>query len=284
MNRMKSGKSFAQSVTEQKGPSRTQGDAVFNSATNLVFCPLIETMDWLSCCAFGILASPMERLEVQELFVSRGMPNITVSELGGEAILVHFQSAGEKESFLLNPPEWNEDHFQLFRAWQQGDGATNRKCWIQLKGVPLQAWCRNFFTNVSSRFGDLIKVDVKGSKSVVKCEEVPEFTVPKVTFMTANHIMDDLFSLESSPIICSPKTARGKLPVVVSGGGPERSVHADCHVGHAAQSLESDPFNLREVIKNLNVPTSKTIVSPRRTPTSKFSAASKSMSWMPWEN
>ncbi|KAJ4837689.1 hypothetical protein Tsubulata_036596 [Turnera subulata] len=198
-------------------------------------------MKWLDCCAFGILTCPLERQEVHDLFTSNGMPNVAVSEIEGETVLIHFHKPNDKQAFLSAILEWVEDHFQVLREWKQGDGAYNRKCWIQLKGVPLQTWCRKFFLSLSRRFGDLIKiaeateqkvnmeyafmellttakspiswefnVDVKGQKQIVKCTEIHESYVQKIPIVVQNRSFKDLISLDSSSQTCSKKTDEEK--------------------------------------------------------------------------
>ncbi|KAJ4839188.1 hypothetical protein Tsubulata_038956 [Turnera subulata] len=285
VNRTMQGKSYAQTVKKQDDASSLRVKPVCNGTANVFFCPLDETMNWLNCCAYGVLSSPIERDVVQEIFISNGIHDAVVSELGGEAVLVHFQSQDAKRSFLSSLPMWIEDHFQVFREWMQGDGAPNRKCWIQLKGVPLQTWCRNFFMSICRRFGDLIKiaeiteeklnleyafiqvltsvnspiswdfnVDIKGLKQVIKCTEIHESCIPKVLSIKKNQVLKDLISLDSSPQSGSKGPRKGKSSATILAVGSEPSSLGKLAEAEERDALGTDPFHLMDVIARLNEP------------------------------
>ncbi|KAJ4844304.1 hypothetical protein Tsubulata_016206 [Turnera subulata] len=123
-----------------------------------------------------------ERAEIKSIFASKGLKDVVVGDMGGESVLIQFTSKEERDSFLGELPDWIDEYFQLFRAWQPGDEARNRKCWIQLKGVPLQVWSHEFFTSVSRRFGDLLKIaGVTDSEVILDCAYIQVLTSVRQT-------------------------------------------------------------------------------------------------------
>ncbi|KAJ4833498.1 hypothetical protein Tsubulata_007991 [Turnera subulata] len=225
-NRVVLGKSFAQSI---RGPAESKEIRNPLGSSSLLFNPLIETLNWLSSCAFGILSIHAEVSEIFEVFKSHGLNDMVISAMGGNSILVQFQSKEKRDSLLNLLPEWIEELFSLFRAWQPGDDTRNRKCWVQLKGVPLQAWSHEFFSNVSSRFGSLIKLsnctkdrtnleftflqilttvrqpiswevraEIDGTLSLVSCMEIPDSHIP-ITVHSAHSLIDLISLAAESP-------------------------------------------------------------------------------------
>ncbi|KAJ4838088.1 hypothetical protein Tsubulata_042342 [Turnera subulata] len=187
-----------ESVTEK-------GKGACNGTSSLVFYPSEEALKWLDSCAFGVLVKPMERPDIQNAFNLYGYNHLRVCNAGGESVLVSFPSKEARDSFLLHPPEWIFDSVQLLRALHPDDRARKRKCWIQLRGIPLQVWCSVFFESIGTRFGQTLKLaattetrsnvekafiqvltsvkhkiswqiilEINGTKSVVSCDEVPD--------------------------------------------------------------------------------------------------------------
>ncbi|KAJ4837816.1 hypothetical protein Tsubulata_024124 [Turnera subulata] len=302
------GKSFAQSVRAQLASTKVPISGVCNGISKLVYIPLDETVEWLSRCVFGLLTTPLERFAVEELFRSNGV-DVVVSDLGGDATLIHFSSVKGRDLFLSELPEWIEKNFQLFKAWQLGDKSCNRKCWIQLKGVPLEVWCHNFFCSASRRFGDLIKVaevtenkvnlesafiqvltsvkqsmseefhvNVKGTKSIIKCTEVPASTIPAPSTTVVNHL-DDLLHLESTPSGHRPLNTRDKSPAVEVDGGDQPIGRVGKQETQTTRALGSDPFHLMEVIENHNEPMTNVQHTLRESPIFLLSSNSNNMGW-----
>ncbi|KAJ4836143.1 hypothetical protein Tsubulata_051151, partial [Turnera subulata] len=50
--------------------------------------------------------------------------------------------------------------FKSVRPWQRGDRIENKRCWLSIRGIPLHAWCLEFFALIGSVFGKLVSVDV----------------------------------------------------------------------------------------------------------------------------
>ncbi|KAJ4825487.1 hypothetical protein Tsubulata_025506 [Turnera subulata] len=122
-------------------PSQTQ--------PGIVFSPPPDTLSWLTRCAFGALRKPQDSHAIQELFTLHGVSEVTVSQVGRDSVLVCFPSTPSMAQFCLEGYDWVKDCFWSFEPWKQGLGPVNRTCWISVRGIPLQAWCKEFFTLVA---------------------------------------------------------------------------------------------------------------------------------------
>ncbi|KAJ4840861.1 hypothetical protein Tsubulata_039826 [Turnera subulata] len=109
-----------------------QPPALEDAPTGNVFIPTSDTLSWLSRCIVGILRDPRDMAPVHQVWGLHGLDEVVDSELGGSSILAYFPT--------------------------QGDRAEDRRCWVSVRGVPLQTWCQEFFELVGSQFGRLIRV------------------------------------------------------------------------------------------------------------------------------
>ncbi|KAJ4847049.1 hypothetical protein Tsubulata_017084 [Turnera subulata] len=53
---------------------------------------------------------------------------------------------------------WVHDWFLSLEPWKQEFGAVNRSCWVIVHGVPLHAWCQEFFSLVAMFVGTFISL------------------------------------------------------------------------------------------------------------------------------
>ncbi|KAJ4851586.1 hypothetical protein Tsubulata_026427 [Turnera subulata] len=60
--------------------------------------------------------------------------------------------------FLQQQHDWISLWFSSFKPWQDGDRAVNRRCWIQVRGIPLNIWSEEFFEFIGSLLGRLVRV------------------------------------------------------------------------------------------------------------------------------
>ncbi|KAJ4829582.1 hypothetical protein Tsubulata_031645 [Turnera subulata] len=123
------------------------------------FVPTSDTMAWLARCVVGVLKDPCKMDSAQLIWHLHGFGQVEVSDLGGDSILVCFPTMADRTRFLDDVPEWAHLWFQSLKPWSQGMRATNRRCWLTLRGVPLNAWCHEFFMMIGSVFGSLLQMD-----------------------------------------------------------------------------------------------------------------------------
>ncbi|KAJ4832788.1 hypothetical protein Tsubulata_002506 [Turnera subulata] len=87
------------------------------------------------------------------------MEEVEVNDMGGDSVLICFPSPEIMHRFSQRPPDWVSHWFRSFSPWKQGDKTINRRCWITIRGVPLNTWCQEFFELVGAEFGRLLRMD-----------------------------------------------------------------------------------------------------------------------------
>ncbi|KAJ4825491.1 hypothetical protein Tsubulata_025514 [Turnera subulata] len=60
--------------------------------------------------------------------------------------------------FLQQKHDWIPLWFVSFEPWKNGDRAINRRCWIKVRGLPLNTWSQETFEIIGAIFGRLIRV------------------------------------------------------------------------------------------------------------------------------
>ncbi|KAJ4835730.1 hypothetical protein Tsubulata_030568 [Turnera subulata] len=154
------------------------------------------------------------------------------------------------------------DELQMFlakTAWEEYDYAVNRCCWINIRGIPPQAWNQDIFSLIAIHVGRCIKLDIDHDLS-------HRIDVARMLIVTG--------SLE--PIHCSFNVEiNGKpFPIVLFGDKPcgfhnspmevlsAHSVHSSlenvsAHVSsmqcnsNPATGVSPDPFGIRDVIQQV---------------------------------
>ncbi|KAJ4825486.1 hypothetical protein Tsubulata_030264 [Turnera subulata] len=271
-------RSFAETVKVTTSVPSSNLNCVIDKAS-ISFTPLQSETEWLSKSAFGVLSEPMDFQIVSKLFHDHGHHDIKICELGGDSVLIQFPTPTAMHEFIESNSDWVSNFFDLLRAWQLNDGATNRKVWVRAKGIPLHAWSNGFFHTLVSRFGSLISVApitenktsleyaylqvittihkpilwdisvlIHGITFHVRLDEIVHFPPHPSCHQHPPHtstVQDHITSQDNSPII-----SKGLKP---SPPDPPSSDHA--HVAcptttKSSNQKNSDPFNLMEIIGN----------------------------------
>ncbi|KAJ4838608.1 hypothetical protein Tsubulata_043639 [Turnera subulata] len=134
---------------------------------NTSFIPSTDVNAWLARSAVGVVKNPKKMESVCMVWKLHDMDEVEVMELGGDSVLVCFSSPETMLSFTQQPPDWVRFWFRTLSPWKQGDKASNRRCWVTIRGVPLNAWCSDFFEMVGT-----LQVTIAGSTySLVIIEE-----------------------------------------------------------------------------------------------------------------
>ncbi|KAJ4836516.1 hypothetical protein Tsubulata_041265 [Turnera subulata] len=120
------------------------------------FVPKYGAHEWLSCCALGVLKSPMSFQRLKVFFPSKESPVTEIIPLGGVSFLFKFGSKAERNAMISDQPEWFMELFDVFKEWEDGDAAHDRLCWVLVKGVPPGAWFADFFHLVMTKVGDYV--------------------------------------------------------------------------------------------------------------------------------
>ncbi|KAJ4845014.1 hypothetical protein Tsubulata_037832 [Turnera subulata] len=260
-NRVSKDKTFAQSVKGKEVVVPLEDSESCAGFSNILYNSSKESSRWLSNSAFGILAVPLEIGEIVKNFRSKGFQNIT-------------------------------DTFKSLRAWQPGDYPNNRRCWIQVNGVPVQAWNQEFFHSMAMRFGRMIKLAevtekriildyaymqvlttvkkpihwvfnavVDGVKFTIKASEAPISEVQYLNQQIPSHNLEDLISLDQSPGIKAVQAVRSSGQLQDSSSC-RFSTSANFKMAPINLVEESDPFKLMDIIEKVNQQVPKAAVSP----------------------
>nr|GEV95207.1 RNA-directed DNA polymerase, eukaryota, reverse transcriptase zinc-binding domain protein [Tanacetum cinerariifolium] len=90
---------------------------------------------------------------------TEGFTDITIKYMGGVWVLISFQSIMAKENFLshVGAGSW----FSTIQQASDSFHADERVAWIDIEGVPIMAGSTNTFTNITSKWGDLLYEDDK---------------------------------------------------------------------------------------------------------------------------
>ncbi|KAJ4826904.1 hypothetical protein Tsubulata_006131 [Turnera subulata] len=226
------------------------------------------------------------------LMIMLGRP-VNVKLLGGNYVLVSFDSWKEMLSCVQAEEAWNDGSLMLFREWQEGDCASNRLCYLNVSGVPPHAWCEEFFGLIVVRFGKLVKLENSMDTS-------DHLEIARIQVLTSY----------KNPINCSFTTLIGKLSFDVyvhedqscaeqqnstkdNHDGTDASM-VPCSVNHTlvvasdrkalrspvmdGNNTSQDPFQIFETIKNLEKGRSKMMPGGRNKEKDygkEFSASSK---------
>ncbi|KAJ4835270.1 hypothetical protein Tsubulata_040512 [Turnera subulata] len=120
----------------------------------MTFIPKAISSTWLNSCLFAILKHPMPIDAIHQLLSSHDLHDVKIIPLGGVSFLFRFSPSEDLANFnLQNHPQFL-DFFDLLRPWQTGDAAHNRLCWVSIKGIPVQAWTKEFFDLLAIKFGN----------------------------------------------------------------------------------------------------------------------------------
>ncbi|KAJ4839264.1 hypothetical protein Tsubulata_005973 [Turnera subulata] len=123
------------------------------------FIPSTDANRWLARCAVGIIRDPKKMESACMLWRLHDMRDVEVTDMGGDSVLVCFPSPETMLRFSQQPPDWVSLWFRSFSPWKQGDRMINRRCCVTVRGVPLNAWCQEFFELVGAEFDCFLRVD-----------------------------------------------------------------------------------------------------------------------------
>ncbi|KAJ4840142.1 hypothetical protein Tsubulata_018028 [Turnera subulata] len=106
----------------------------------------------------GILKKPKHIESAHYVWALHGYGEVQVSDLGGDSILACFPTKSSMDQFFHKTPDWIRLWFTSFKPWEKGNRVENRWCWLTVRGVPLNAWCTEFFNLIASFFGQKVRI------------------------------------------------------------------------------------------------------------------------------
>ncbi|KAJ4846339.1 hypothetical protein Tsubulata_005935 [Turnera subulata] len=167
-----SDRSFVEAVRMPRSPVLVPGRVMKDDAqppANSAFLAKYNCPPWLKCCALGVLKNPMPFQNLLDLFPANESPVINVILIGGVSFLFRFKSVADLNETYGNQPTWFNQLFTSFRQWREGDAATNRLCWVLVKGTPPSAWSEDFFRLLVSGFRSMVDWSSE-SRSLVRMD------------------------------------------------------------------------------------------------------------------
>ncbi|KAJ4843138.1 hypothetical protein Tsubulata_039728 [Turnera subulata] len=139
--------------------AQPQAEQAVQPSAETMFIPTSDTLSWLARCIVGVLKDPTKMDMMPMIWSIHRLDDVMISELGGDRIVACFPSKEAMAQFMGATPEWVQLWFQTLTPWNHGMRAVNRRRWLTLRGVPLNAWYQEFFDMVGSVFGRLIQID-----------------------------------------------------------------------------------------------------------------------------
>ncbi|KAJ4841792.1 hypothetical protein Tsubulata_040260 [Turnera subulata] len=119
------------------------------------YIPKDATTAW-NCCALGILKNPILFNSLKVLFCTITHTEVSIIPIGGVSFMIKFKSMEEMRTVVDSLPGDVAQLFSVFRAWENGDAAFNRLCWILIRGIPPHAWCDDLFKVLTNKVGAMV--------------------------------------------------------------------------------------------------------------------------------
>jgi hypothetical protein len=112
----------------------------------------------------GVAANPGMTYNIQNAFHAQGYFGVKVTPLGSNLALLEGQEEGEVEALMEDAKDWLVQWFKEIRPWNPKDIDTERLVWLRIYGIPIHAWCDDFFAKVSRPWGCFLNTDDVTSK------------------------------------------------------------------------------------------------------------------------
>lgn len=137
--------------------AKINGKSVASSEAMCV--PEKETSQWAKKCIVCGLKEDISAKEVVEFIQSRGYLKTRVNQLADDLWVLDLESKDEGDIILNEDSDWLKLCFSFIRPWEEEDINGRRRVWVHVYGVPLHAWCPQFFKRVGNRFGKVMDID-----------------------------------------------------------------------------------------------------------------------------
>ncbi|KAJ4829457.1 hypothetical protein Tsubulata_015709 [Turnera subulata] len=217
------------------------------------FIPKDGDAEWLQRCAFGILKMPMPFGMLKDLLINAALPIDKVIPLGGVSFLLKFLSTSAMMEMVANVPTVLSRIFDEFRPWREGDSASNRLCWVLVKGIPPNAWNMNFFRLISSCVRKMVDWSMEtGSKERMDVAEVLVLTsnntfINKVLSVKigGNRYEIGLFETHNDSLDWTWSSPSSDCGVLTDAGGNTRPT-----LGDASAEPKADAHGIQNLIEN----------------------------------
>ncbi|GJZ77185.1 RNA-directed DNA polymerase, eukaryota [Tanacetum coccineum] len=102
-------------------------------------------------------------LNIHNVCSSKGFTGVTVSYLGGYWVLLEFESTQSCDKFQKHSGinSW----FSCIKQWSKDFEVPDKVVWIDVEGIPLQAWSHSTFNKIAHKWGELVYMDDSNSSN-----------------------------------------------------------------------------------------------------------------------
>lgn len=145
---------------------------------------------WLSMSAIAKLPSQRSLESLREAFISEGVWNVQIRQMGGNFVLLTFESTDHMKSMLEGGGLcWLLNFFDEVKQWEP-EPVTEyyRVVWLNCYGIPLNVWNVDTFFSIGRLWGEVITLDedtsTRSSLSVGKVK------ISTKAFEVINHIVN----------------------------------------------------------------------------------------------
>ncbi|KAK1580906.1 hypothetical protein Q3G72_001236 [Acer saccharum] len=149
-------------VAKRNVPRNEVSKAVRNDQTHIMtwFGSKVEE-EWLMRSTVGELKEFSNIELVNKKLETRGFIYSSVY-LGGKSVMWTFESNCKREGFIRNGLFWREC-FSSMTCWKFSPVGSSRLIWVDVYGVSIDCWSKEFFRRIGGQMGETVWVDEETS-------------------------------------------------------------------------------------------------------------------------
>ncbi|GKE22040.1 RNA-directed DNA polymerase, eukaryota, nucleotide-binding alpha-beta plait domain protein [Tanacetum coccineum] len=146
---------FKQSIVQNQGGPKESYSSILKPSLVLDDSCLVNRD--LTNCVMGEVLQFSSINNLQVLLSNEGFHNTRVVYLGGLWVMIELKSSKSKSKFMehVGVASW----FRRLCNAQSDFAAKERIVWVDIEGVPLNAWTRSTFQKISSKWGELVELE-----------------------------------------------------------------------------------------------------------------------------
>ncbi|GJR96260.1 RNA-directed DNA polymerase, eukaryota [Tanacetum coccineum] len=146
---------FKQPIVQNQGRPKESYSSILKPSLVLDDSCLVNRD--LTNCVMGEVLQFSSINNLQVLLSNEGFHNTRVVYLGGLWVMIELKSSKSKSKFMehVGVASW----FRRLCNAQSDFAAKERIVWVDIEGVPLNAWTRSTFQKISSKWGELVELE-----------------------------------------------------------------------------------------------------------------------------
>ncbi|KAL9679710.1 hypothetical protein QQ045_017576 [Rhodiola kirilowii] len=123
------------------------------------FQAITENKSWLRRCAVGKTKNMKFIWELEEKLISMNILPTSIYSMGALKVMVRFPNKAEMEQTLKENKRKLQDLFVEIEPWREEYVIESRTIWINITGIPFQAWETTNFEKIANLFGEFVAFD-----------------------------------------------------------------------------------------------------------------------------